>query len=263
MCFTSTMANVSTAGRAANQRPQGTPTPPYLEKLRQQHGQLQRTSTADRVAAILREQITDSALLPGDRLPEDGISAALQVSRNTLREAFRLLSHERLVVHELNRGVFVRSLTLSDVVDLYQMRRLLECGVLREVAGRQLVLTAVSSAVTEGYQAAAQQRWSDVGTANMHFHQAIVALANSPRATETMRGLNAELRLIFHVMHNPRAFHKPYLARNREIYELLETTATHAADVLDTYLHDAERQLVDAYRAYPTQKRSVNDGSAT
>ncbi len=78
-----------------------------------------------------------------------------------------------------------------------------------------------------------------------------------------MRGLIAELRLIFHVMHNPRAFHEPYLARNREIYELLETTATHAADVLDTYLHDAERQLVDAYQADPTQKRSANDGSAT
>ncbi len=257
------MANVSTTGRAPNQQPQGT-TPPYLDKLHQQRGQLQRTSTADRVAAILREQITDSALLPGDRLPEDMISAALQVSRNTLREAFRLLSHERLVVHELNRGVFVRSLTLSDVVDLYQMRRLLECGVLREVAGSPLVLTAVSSAVTEGYGAAAQERWADVGTANMHFHQAIVALAGSPRATEAMRGLNAELRLIFHVMHNPRAFHEPYLARNRDIYELLVTKSPRVADVLDIYLRDAERLLVGAYeRAVPTSERSANDGSTT
>ena len=258
------MANVSTTGRALNQQPQETPTPPYLDKLHQQRGQLQRTSTADRVAAILREQITDSALLPGDRLPEDVISAALQVSRNTLREAFRLLSHERLVVHELNRGVFVRSLTLSDVVDLYQMRRLLECGVLREVAGSPLVLTAVSSAVTEGYGAAAQERWADVGTANMHFHQAIVALAGSPRTTETMRGLNAEIRLIFHVMHNPRAFHEPYLARNRDIYELLVTKSPRVADVLDIYLRDAERLLVGAYeQAAPTAERSVNDGSTT
>ena len=35
--------------------------------------------------------------------------------RNTLREAFRMLSQERLVVHRLNRGVFVRELTVAAV----------------------------------------------------------------------------------------------------------------------------------------------------
>ncbi len=72
---------------------------------------LARASTAEKVADILRDMVMEGRVLPGTKLAEDSIADALQVSRNTLREAFRLLNHERLVVHELNRGVFVRELT--------------------------------------------------------------------------------------------------------------------------------------------------------
>jgi DNA-binding GntR family transcriptional regulator len=60
-----------------------------------------------------------------------------------------------------------------------------------------------------------------LGTANIAFHQALVAIAGSPRFDELMRGLLAELRLVFHVMDDPRWFHKPYLARNQEILDVL------------------------------------------
>ena len=90
---------------------------------------LGRTSTAERVSDILRSRIAEGFFPPGTRLSEDSIGGALGVSRNTLREAFRLLTHERLLVHELNRGVFVRVLTVEDVEDIYRTRRLVECAV--------------------------------------------------------------------------------------------------------------------------------------
>ncbi|MFF3140625.1 GntR family transcriptional regulator, partial [Streptomyces sp. NPDC057927] len=83
---------------------------------------LGRTSTAERVSDILRSRIAEGYFPPGTRLSEDSIGGALGVSRNTLREAFRLLTHERLLVHELNRGVFVRVLTIEDVEDIYRTR---------------------------------------------------------------------------------------------------------------------------------------------
>ena len=77
--------------------------------LRGDRDLLGRSSTADRVAELLRTHIAEGHLLPGARLPEDAIGQALGVSRNTLREAFRLLTHEKLLSHALNRGVFVRT----------------------------------------------------------------------------------------------------------------------------------------------------------
>ena len=215
--------------------------------LESQRSVLARSSTAERVATIIRERITDGSLAPGSRLPEDAVGSALGVSRNTLREAFRLLVHEGLAVAEFNRGVFVRRLTSADVVDLYRVRRLVECAAVRRAAeATPVAIDTMRRAVADGEQAAAEGRWPEVGTANMRFHQAIVALAGSARLDDFMRQVSAELRLAFHVMDNPRAFHQPFLRRNRELAALIETgDAARAEQLLADYLDDAERLLLE------------------
>ncbi|GAA5154813.1 MULTISPECIES: GntR family transcriptional regulator [Amycolatopsis] len=211
---------------------------------------LSRTSTAERLADVLRARITEGHFPPGTRLSEEAIGGALGVSRNTLREAFRLLTHERLLVHELNRGVFVRMLSEADVADLYRLRKLVQCSIVREVQsppGDRLA--PVAAAVEAGEAAAARQSWRELGTADIHFHQALCTLAGSPRVDELMRGLLAELRLVFHVMADPQPFHEPYLARNRQILQALQRGHGNEAErLLREYLDDAERQLVEAYR---------------
>ncbi len=227
--------------------------------LQAERWRLERASTSGRVAGVLRTRVQEGHLPPGTRLSEEDISTALGVSRNTLREAFGLLVHERLLVHEFNRGVFVRKLTVEDVRDLYQVRRILECGAVRRAAERlgsdsSLVrrwsdlLAPVRSAVEEGEAAAARDQWVDVGTANLHFHHAIAGLAESRRIAETMGQLVAELRLVFHVMDGPQVFHERYLPENRAILQLLVTRdLARAESAIATYLDAAEAQLVDAY----------------
>ena len=108
---------------------------------------LGRTSTVERLADILRSRITEGFFAPGERLAEDAIGTALGVSRNTLREAFRLLTHEKLLVHKLNQGVFVRRLDVADVVDLYHVRRVVEGAAVRAV---RTLSTADARRLVEG-----------------------------------------------------------------------------------------------------------------
>jgi DNA-binding GntR family transcriptional regulator len=211
---------------------------------------LGRTSTVERLADILRSRITEGFFAPGERLAEDNIGTALGVSRNTLREAFRLLTHERLLVHELNRGVFVCKLTVEDLIDVYRVRKLVECGAVRGLEGRPRQADDMALAVGQGEEAMRGQDWRALGTANMVFHQGVAALAGSPRVDELMRGVLAELRLHFHSMADPRRFHEPYLERNREILKVIDTGDGAAAErLLHKYLDDSEHQLVEAYRA--------------
>ena len=209
---------------------------------------LGRSSTAERVADILRTRIAEGHLPPGSKLSEDAIGSALGVSRNTLREAFRLLTHERLLVHELNRGVFVRVLTVQDATDIYRVRKLIECAAVRNLGLPPYDLSQAEAAVAEGDKAAAESSWLELGTANIHFHQAVVGLARSERLDELMRGLLAELRLVFHAMDNPREFHEPYLERNRQILAALNAADRVRAELLlADYLDDAEKQLLRRY----------------
>jgi DNA-binding GntR family transcriptional regulator len=210
---------------------------------------LTHTSTAGRVTDILRTHITEGLLPPGTRLSEEAIGRALGVSRNTLREAFALLCHERLAVHYMNRGIFVPTLTQADVSDIYTLRRLVEGGAARlagpaDPAARQAVCEAVDSA--EAYAAAGQ--WLDVRTEDLRFHQAIAGLAGSSRVDELMRRALAELRLIFYAMDSPEQFHRPYLERNRSIAEsIMRGDGEKAERDLLRYLVDAEAQILAAY----------------
>ncbi|MYW64910.1 GntR family transcriptional regulator [Streptomyces sp. SID8379] len=209
---------------------------------------LGRTSTAERVADILRSRIAEGFFPPGTRLSEDSIGGALGVSRNTLREAFRLLTHERLLEHRLNRGVFVRVLSVDDVEDIYRIRRMIECSVVRSLGTPPYALDRVAAAVADGQRAAKAREWKGVSTANIHFHRELVALAGSERTDELMRSVLAELRLAFHVVDDPRRLHEPYLARNLKIVETLADGRRDDAEaLLADYLDDSRDGLVEVY----------------
>jgi DNA-binding GntR family transcriptional regulator len=219
-----------------------------LSELAADRALLGRTSTAERVAGILRERIAQGFFLPGVRLSEERIGNALGVSRNTLREAFRLLTHERLLVHRLNKGAFVRVLTAADIADIYRVRVLVECAALRGLDEPPFPVEPVAEAVAAGERAAERGEWTECGTANIHFHQALAGLAGSERTDDLMRGVLAELRLAFHVMDDPRRFYEPYLSRNREILTMLEEGDAEAAErMLGFYLEDSRRQVIEAY----------------
>ena len=211
---------------------------------------INRSSTAERVADVLRRRITEGDLPPRTHLSEEQLIMVLRVSRNTLREAFRLLSHEGLLVHELHRGVFVRELDDADLVDLYRLRSTVECGVVRSLADvAPDGLRRLYDDVADAESASGRGDWVAVGTANMQFHRDLVALAGSPRTDQVTERLLAELRLAFHAVASPQRLHETYVARNRALVELLaarefEQAATH----LEDYLRDSLGELLDAMR---------------
>jgi DNA-binding GntR family transcriptional regulator len=220
-----------------------------LSSLVRARASVLRTSTAERVADAVREEVVEGRLRPGGRLPEQALCDALGVSRNTIREALSQLVTERVLVREPNRGVFVAQPDANAVRDVYCVRRLIETAAVREgEAWGPEAVTRVRAAVEEGRAAARTADWDGVASANQHFHRALVGLGGSPRLDQQMKLLLAEMRLVFHRMSEVRAFHEPYLERNDAICVLLEAgDRPAAAEEVRRYLADAEAQILDAY----------------
>jgi DNA-binding GntR family transcriptional regulator len=217
--------------------------PTLADRLRDARAALHRATTTQRLAAVLRERVLLGDLPPDTQLPEQQLAQLLDVSRNTLREAFQVLIAERLLVHLPHRGVFVRRLDADDVADIYRTRRVIECGAL-ERPGAPDAVAGMRDAVSAGRRAARQRDWSAVGTADVRFHAAVTALAGSERLDAMVRGLFAELRLAFQLVPDPRALHSPYLARNAEILALVEAGhRRRAGQAMARYLDDAEAQV--------------------
>lgn len=201
------------------------------------------------VADALRADIARGRLAPGAQLSQERVREVHGVSRSTLREAFQLLIRERLLVHELSRGVFVRQLSRRDISDIYQVRRVVECSALRSI--RTLTpagLRRLSQAITDGRAAAEAPDWDAVAAASIRFHEALVALAGSERLDAMMGGVLAEFRLAYAQMRDTQVFHAAFLKRNGELADVLRSgDIDGAAALLEKYLYDAEEVLQASY----------------
>lgn len=203
---------------------------------------------AQDTAAQLRDRITTGHLRPGERLSEARLAAEMSVSRNTLREVFRLLVHEGLLTHMPHRGVSVAVPSMAGVLDIYRLRRLIEIPALAAAWPRDAAVLRMAEDVAQAHAAQAAGDWRGVGSANMRFHAGIVALADSPRLTVFFAQAMAELRLAFGLLDDPEQLHAPFLQDNAAILELLQGGDPQAAALrLANYLDRSERVVMTAF----------------
>ena len=199
---------------------------------------------AERSADAIRELIVTGRLNPGQRLSEQSVSESLDVSRNTLREAFRILVHEGLLVRRPNAGVAVARPALADIVDIYRVRRLIEVPVLAAGDPAHPGARIMRDAVDAALAARLGGDWRDIAAANMRFHSGIVALAGSPRLDRVHANLSAELRLSFGLLGDNGSFFDGFVDRNAGLLRrFLAGDADGAAADLNRYLADSERML--------------------
>ncbi|MGF7160824.1 DNA-binding GntR family transcriptional regulator [Rhodoligotrophos appendicifer] len=90
-----------------------------------------KLSLREKTLTKLREAIAAGYFKAGERLVERDICARTEVSRTSLREALRHLESEGLVESRKGVGVFVASLSLDDVRDIYEVRRALDAEATR------------------------------------------------------------------------------------------------------------------------------------
>ncbi|CAG9266606.1 DNA-binding transcriptional regulator, GntR family [Paraburkholderia unamae] len=149
-------------------------------------------STADAVAAALRELIVGGELGGGERLVERDLAERFEVSRIPLREAIQQLAREGLVEVFRNRGAVVRTLTAQDVEEIYGLRVLLEGdAIFRSVkrldeetlARAELVHRLLGEAATTQKQ----------GELNREFHALLYGACGNARQLAAIRELRAQV----------------------------------------------------------------------
>lgn len=211
----------------------------------------------ERIAEALRERILEGHLPPGTQLRDAALSAEFSVARHTLRGALRQLEYEGLIVHQMHKGVVVKTLSADDVHEIYRVRRALELGAIENSStASAAAFERLDSAVLAAEHAVAQAAWNQVGTASLRFHQAVVGLFGSRSLDEFFHGMLAQLRLAFAVMDDEARWQTPWIPRDREICDLIRSGRREgAAAMTRQYLDDSERGVLDVVRANEMNQR--------
>lgn len=197
------------------------------------------------IASVLRSRIAAGQLTPGSKLSEQSLSAALGVSRNTLREAFTTLAGESVVTRIPNRGVFVASPGSEEVREIYRVRRMIEPAAVLWGDATPEALDAMDSIIRRARAARDAGSVAEMADANQALHRAVVGLTGSESLQRLMDRVLAQMRLVFHAMASAPDFHSHYVDRNAALVERLRAgKRAEAAAGLRAYLDDAEAELL-------------------
>lgn len=204
-------------------------------------------SLVSRIATEMRAMVTAGEFLPGQKLAEAEVAARFAISRNSLREVFRLLTSQRLLTYIPNRGVYVAAPDAADVVDIYRVRAVIQKGAIRLADPTHPAMADMEAVVRQSEAAGQEGDWRRVGTLNMEFHRAMVALADSPRLSQGFDLVLAELRLVFGQLPEGAHLHEPYIAMNADLVAALRAgDGAGALERLEAYLLKSERAVLAA-----------------
>ncbi len=152
------------------------------------HELLQAETRSLSVMDHLRAQILSGALEAGTHLQEVRLSESYGVSRTPVRAALQGLSSAGLLDYEPNRGYVVRSFSLSELIDAYEIRGALEGLAARFAAERGFTDTQQSliahvlqrgEAVFHAHQSMNEQLLKEVEEINVIFHSTVLEAADN------------------------------------------------------------------------------------
>jgi DNA-binding GntR family transcriptional regulator len=207
--------------------------------------EISRVSVADQVASILRQRILDGELPPGTALQEVPMATSLGVSRNTVREATRILSLEGLLKRSAHRGVAVARLSLEDVAEIYRLRHLLEIPAVRAAKMDDADVLVEMRRALEGYEEAVEGvDWVRAVRFDLHFHTLLIRFHRNRRLESFYEKLLGELRMgmvLVDLRHDNPAGLVPV---HRRIHQLLMNgEAEECRTLLAQHLRDSETRL--------------------
>lgn len=144
----------------------------------------------------LHRAIREGVFRPGDRLREADVAAQLELSRTPIREALRKLEADGIVEHRARIGAVIRTLEYTEVVELYEMRAVLE-HTAAKMAAKHASLAEIDELCDLNIQI--EGALNDPTTAaalNQNFHRCIYRATRNRFLQESARALNNALMLL-------------------------------------------------------------------
>lgn len=204
-------------------------------------------SSGEHAYDALLTELRRGTFSPGDRLREEDVGARLGLSRTPIREALRRLESDGIIEHRPRVGAVIRQLSHTELVELYEMRIVLE-RTAAEMAAKHCVSAEVDALDALNDRIDAEQQNPELGAAlNQDFHSGLYRAARNRFLVQAARALNSALLLL-----GPTTFSTPgridvVVGEHRNITEALRRRdAKAAADAAEAHLQTSLRDRLKA-----------------
>lgn len=141
----------------------------------------------DRVYRMLKHWILQCDFRPGDFLAEVDLARQCETSRTPIREACNRLSQEGWISRIRHKGYMVPAISIRDIVEIYEYRKLLECFNAEKAAHTASVEQIANLRLILEVESRPKAPLADILSANDAFHMGIAEIARNQRVLDQMR----------------------------------------------------------------------------
>lgn len=207
----------------------------------------------------LKQLIYTGEFQPGERLNEAALALRMGTSRGPIREAIKVLAGLGIVTAVANRGVFVRQLSLREMLEIYELRALVfgyaadrACEHFTEEHKKQFeALLAAMDAATDAEDGT---RYYEL---NLQFHALILIISNNQRAHQAYDDYVKELHLVRRKYFNVPGNMRRSNVEHRAIFEaIVASNPAKAKAAAERHVHAGRARLLANFEgAVPTAPR--------
>ncbi|MES2188070.1 MAG: FCD domain-containing protein [Pseudomonadota bacterium] len=171
----------------------------------------------------LKQLIYTGEYKPGERINEAALALRMGTSRGPIREAIKVLAGLGLVTAVPNRGVFVRQLSVRELLEIYELRGLVfgyaadrACDNFTEEHALQF--EHLLAAMDEACEAEDGTLYYEL---NLQFHALILVVSNNQRAHQAYDDYVKELHLVRRKYFNAPGNMRRSNQEHRAIYDAI------------------------------------------
>jgi DNA-binding GntR family transcriptional regulator len=206
-------------------------------------------SMTDMAKRYLEKWIVMDNLKPGQQIKEDEVASRLEISRPPIREAFKALESEGLVIRKPRKGVFVVEMSKADVIEVYMLKANLY-GMSTELAlesitGKQLEELGV---LVQKMEDCIHEDHSDIlNYQKFHrkFHIRIMEIAGNRRLGVIASNLHKQIRRFsYQTLQHENHLAKSVKYHKAIIEKMLEKDRINASKIMKEHVLDAMNFLI-------------------
>ena len=207
-----------------------------------------KSTSKSKIYRRLRRSIIMGRRKPGERLDVDEVAQRFDTSVTPVRDALQLLSHEGLVTIRPRSGYFVTRITLKELRDMLELRKILELAAIEKACQRVTDehLDQLST-VHAGYTGDDEESYDRYTDENRRFHYLLGEASGNQELAEMIGHLHdrlARFMVLRHAGESQEISHAKIVAALREHHveearwALLEDIDTSWDEIMDNILED-------------------------
>jgi DNA-binding GntR family transcriptional regulator len=202
------------------------------------------------VYRILREQIIQAELLPGERISESEIAKTLSISRQPVREAFIKLSEEGLVQVLPQRGTYVTKISTASVMDVRFVREAIEADIVRHVAADHAAgtITELRSQISRQKQVRQNDRAAFLRLDEL-FHHTLANTAGKAYAWSVIESVKAQMDRVRFLSVDDMQIGRLIEQHERIVDAIAAGDVAQAEDAVRTHLREILKSLPEIARS--------------